>query len=53
MRILITGACGFVGSSVAESFVERQQGLAITGLDNLMRPGPETNQARFRERHPD
>jgi len=49
MRILITGACGFVGSSVAESLIERRPGLAITGLDNLMRPGSETNRARLRQ----
>jgi len=49
MRILITGACGFVGSSVAASLVERRQGLAIMGLDNLMRPGSETNRARLRK----
>ncbi|MFY9728758.1 MAG: NAD-dependent epimerase/dehydratase family protein [Bryobacteraceae bacterium] len=49
MRILITGACGFVGSSVAESLLERRQGLAIMGLDNLMRPGSETNRARLRK----
>ena len=49
MRILITGACGFVGSSVAESLLERRQGLAIVGLDNLMRPGSETNRARLRQ----
>ncbi len=49
MRILITGACGFVGSSVAESLLERRQGLTILGLDNLMRPGSETNRARLRK----
>ncbi|MGB9455210.1 MAG: NAD-dependent epimerase/dehydratase family protein [Bryobacteraceae bacterium] len=49
MRILITGACGFVGSSVAESLLERRPGLAIVGLDNLMRPGSETNRARLRK----
>ncbi|HEY1219069.1 MAG TPA: NAD-dependent epimerase/dehydratase family protein [Bryobacteraceae bacterium] len=49
MRVLITGACGFVGSSLAASLVERRQGLAIVGLDNLMRPGSETNRARLRK----
>jgi CDP-paratose 2-epimerase len=49
MRILIAGACGFVGSSVAESLLERRPGLAITGLDNLIRPGSETNRARLRK----
>ena len=43
MRILITGACGFVGSALAESLLERIEGLRVTGVDNLMRPGAESN----------
>ena len=49
MRILITGACGFVGSSLAESLLERRPGVAIIGLDNLMRSGAETNRSRLRK----
>jgi len=47
MRILITGACGFVGSALAESLLERVEGIRVTGVDNLMRPGAETNRARL------
>jgi CDP-paratose 2-epimerase len=47
MRILITGVCGFVGSALAECLLERVEGLHIVGLDNLMRPGAETNRARM------
>jgi len=47
MRILITGVCGFVGSTLAECLLERVEGLRITGMDNLMRPGTETNRARM------
>lgn len=47
MRILITGVCGFVGSALAESLLERLEGLNITGVDNLMRPGSETNRIRL------
>ena len=47
MRILITGACGFVGSALAESLLERIEGLRVTGVDNLMRPGAETNRTRL------
>src|SRR5258706_7546406 len=45
MRILITGVCGFAGSALAECLLERTQGLHVAGIDNLMRPGAETNRA--------
>jgi CDP-paratose 2-epimerase len=45
MRILITGVCGFVGSALAKCLLERVEGLHIAGMDNLMRPGAETNRA--------
>ena len=48
MRILITGICGFVGSALAEGLLERVEGLAITGIDNLIRPGSESNRARLK-----
>ncbi|HTR39726.1 MAG TPA: NAD-dependent epimerase/dehydratase family protein [Bryobacteraceae bacterium] len=47
MKILITGICGFVGSSVAECLRERRQGVEIWGIDNFMRPGSETNRPRL------
>lgn len=46
MKILITGVCGFVGSVLAECLLERREGVRIAGIDNLMRPGAETNRAR-------
>lgn len=49
MRILITGACGFVGSALAECLLEHVEGIHIVGLDNLMRPGAETNRARMEQ----
>ncbi len=48
MRVLITGACGFVGGSLAQSLPERISGIEITGIDNLSRPGSELNRARLR-----
>jgi CDP-paratose 2-epimerase len=48
MRILITGICGFVGSALAQGLLERVEGLAITGIDNLIRPGSESNRARLK-----
>ena len=47
MKILLTGACGFVGSALAESLLERVEGVRLVGIDNLMRPGAETNRARL------
>ncbi len=46
-KILITGVCGFVGSRLAERLRERREGLSVWGIDNLMRPGSETNRARL------
>jgi len=48
MRILITGICGFAGSLLAESLLVRREGLRISGIDNLMRPGSELNRMRLR-----
>lgn len=48
MRILITGACGFVGCALAESLLERAECLSICGIDNLQRPGSESNRNRLR-----
>lgn len=47
MRILIAGVCGFVGSALAECLLERVESVHIVGLDNLMRPGAETNRVRM------
>jgi CDP-paratose 2-epimerase len=43
MKILITGACGFVGSSLARIIKTRQPDWDLFGVDNLSRPGAETN----------
>ena len=47
MNILITGICGFVGSALAECLLQRNEGLSIYGIDNLMRSGSEINRARL------
>jgi CDP-paratose 2-epimerase len=49
MKVLITGICGFVGSSLAECLLERRENLSVCGIDNLMRPGSEANRARLRK----
>lgn len=43
MRILITGICGFVGSTLAESWLASEPELTILGMDNFIRPGSEQN----------
>jgi CDP-paratose 2-epimerase len=43
MRILITGICGFVGSTLARAWAEAGAAHSIAGIDNLVRPGSETN----------
>ena len=47
MKILITGICGFVGSTLAREI--RQQGLQweLVGIDNLSRRGSELNIAEL------
>jgi CDP-paratose 2-epimerase len=51
MKILITGICGFVGSSVARWFRENVSGSEIFGLDNLARAGVVRNLASLQARN--
>jgi CDP-paratose 2-epimerase len=43
MKILITGICGFAGSSIAKSLLQSHSNLQIIGLDNFSRKGSELN----------
>ena len=43
MKILITGICGFAGSSIAKALLHNQTDLSILGLDNFSRRGSELN----------
>lgn len=45
MRILITGICGFVGSTLAKAWLAAEERLEIIGLDSLIRLGSEQNRA--------
>ena len=49
MKILITGIAGFVGSALAASLLERCEGISLYGVDNLMRPGSESNRGRLKQ----
>lgn len=50
MRIVITGGAGFVGSTLALAYRERDPRAEIVAFDNLKRRGSELNLERFRAR---
>ena len=50
MKLFVTGICGFVGSSLATWFREHQPSFKISGIDNFVRPGSETNRSILRSR---
>jgi len=50
MKILITGICGFVGSTLAKAWLEAEPGITIYGLDNFIRPGSEDNRIDLQKR---
>jgi CDP-paratose 2-epimerase len=43
MRILVTGVCGFVGSTIVRGWTEQGSRHTLYGLDNFIRPGSERN----------
>ena len=47
MKILVTGACGFVGSTLIPDWLEGSAHEFI-GLDNLTRPGSEVNRSTLK-----
>jgi len=48
MKVLITGACGFVGGALIRAISEAQCGWPLLGFDNLGRPGSELNRSELR-----
>jgi len=50
MRVLITGICGFVGSTLALGLRDAIEDIEVAGVDNFIRPGSERNRLRLRER---
>jgi CDP-paratose 2-epimerase len=49
MKLLITGICGFVGSTLAKAWLAADPGLTIYGLDNFIRPGSERNRIELQQ----
>lgn len=53
MKLLITGICGFAGSTIACALQDQRRTgktLTIFGLDNFSRPGSETNRHVLKQR---
>lgn len=48
MKILISGICGFVGSTIAARL--QGEGREILGFDNFIRPGSELNRLALKQR---
>ncbi len=48
MRILISGICGFAGSTIAKTLLASGRGHQICGFDNFIRPGSEGNRAELK-----
>jgi CDP-paratose 2-epimerase len=49
MKVLITGICGFAGSTLAGELLRLAPELELVGLDNLSRPGSELNRRGWHE----
>jgi CDP-paratose 2-epimerase len=49
MRVLVTGVCGFAGSTLTETLLNRREGLTVCGIDNLQRVGSEENRRVLRK----
>ena len=48
MKILISGVCGFVGGALARELARSGAGHELSGFDNFIRPGSETNRAELK-----
>src|SRR6185437_4312474 len=50
MKILISGICGFVGSTLAEALLDDDSANEIVGFDNFSRAGSQLNFDRLQKR---
>jgi CDP-paratose 2-epimerase len=49
MKVLITGICGFAGSTVARALRDFDSTIELFGIDNFIRPGSEVNRVALRK----
>jgi len=50
MKILVSGVCGFVGSTIAKRLLDNVSSREIIGIDNLSRAGSQVNLKPLQER---
>ena len=50
MKVLITGICGFAGSTLARRIKQSVPETEVLGIDNLMRAGSEMNRRLHEEK---
>ena len=50
MKILVSGVCGFAGSSITQGLLEQNSGIEVIGLDNFSRAGSHLNIEPLRQR---
>jgi CDP-paratose 2-epimerase len=48
VKVLVTGACGFVGSSLLRGWAEQGEAHRLLGIDSFVRPGSESNRRALR-----
>lgn len=50
MKLLISGICGFVGSTVAHALLDADSTIEVIGFDNFIRPGSQLNREPLEKR---
>jgi CDP-paratose 2-epimerase len=48
MKVIVTGICGFAGSTVARALRDLDSTIDLFGIDNFIRPGSEVNRVALR-----
>jgi CDP-paratose 2-epimerase len=50
MKVIVSGCCGFVGSTLINALLEADPAIQIFGFDNLIRPGSYLNREPLQRR---